>query len=377
MDYALDVLLPVMPKALRAGLGTPQIRRLRRLENAARRLWRQWAGGAADADFDAYFGAALAQTDRSDWTYRAAEAALELMLAEQCCLDRDRVRGEFRALLSGSVRSQAEVPSGSAAMCNTRAGSASTVREGPLALGRSARTSPDRRDARREEGMNEPIKTPSVLAAPPCVGDGAEINSQASRAGSVQPDQAAPRGRQDHQYSTEVSAPKGLSDQGAAPTDLKSLRARAWMLATRLAERHGMGHLIKPLAGEGYGYLITDILTTRDAHEHDAERALRDATLWWHLVACCEGSSLPLEILARHLPAASGLRQFCETQDPALLLERVPVLDPSSFGPLLWSQLADADWSDLLGLMDCYRQIRQRVVHQGAALWKRDPHGCD
>lgn len=111
-----------------------------------------------------------------------------------------------------------------------------------------------------------------------------------------------------------MTASERLIDQRTAPTDLKSLRARAWVLATRLAERHGMGHLIKPLSSEGYGYLVIDILTTSGEHEKDPELALGDATLWWHLVACCEGSSLPLETLENYLPADSGLRRFCETQ---------------------------------------------------------------
>ena len=39
MDYAVDVLLPLIPQALRAGMGRPRIQSIRRIESACRGYW--------------------------------------------------------------------------------------------------------------------------------------------------------------------------------------------------------------------------------------------------------------------------------------------------------------------------------------------------
>ncbi len=350
MDYALDVLLPVIPKALRAGLGRPQVERLRRLHQALERLW-QTQGSGDERGFETLFREALARVDSPQWAFKEVRREVEALFAEHTGHAKALIRAELEALLSKGAPPPSEGMAPEVERTLARSLSVATE----LDLERAASVETPRR-------VTEDVEDPQAPSSP--------VHNRAHpRPGSsidAAPEACETRG-------DSVTTPK----DSMRSIDLKSLRARAWVLATRLAERHGMGHLIKPLSGEGYGYLVIDVLAPNREDLKEAETALRNTTLWWHLVACCEGSSLPLEILKTHLPAASGLRQFCETQDPALLLERVPVLDPSSFGPLLWSQLADADWSDLLGLMDCYRHIRQRAVHPGLTLWQTKTHGCD
>nr|MBS0022071.1 hypothetical protein [Gammaproteobacteria bacterium] len=290
MDYTLDVLLPVIPQALRAGLGMPQVRRLRRLHNAAKSLWRAH-GSAHEKRFERLFAEALARTDQPEWDFEQTQREVEAVLAYHLGRDERFIRTELNAGRSRHEPPQREVvATASVSGAVDAAGTAAGTR-GALPSRIPTPASSDRRDAPDEDEMNEPTETPDALKASPSQGDGSATTPRSPLTGPVDPKSIGTRDSGGRRHRAEVAISEGLLEQHAAPTDLKSLRARAWVLATRLAERHGMGSLIKPLSGEGYGYLVTDVLTANRESEKGAQTALRDATLWWHLVACCEGSS--------------------------------------------------------------------------------------
>ncbi len=54
MAYAVEVLLPLIPQALAAGMGKHHVGRIRALERAARTVWQQHCSGG-EAAFDAVF----------------------------------------------------------------------------------------------------------------------------------------------------------------------------------------------------------------------------------------------------------------------------------------------------------------------------------
>jgi len=80
MDYAVDVLLPVIPETLRSGMGAPQIRRIRRLETACRSFWNDQPN--APDRFDALFTEALTTHDGPHWDLDAVQRELETRMAE-------------------------------------------------------------------------------------------------------------------------------------------------------------------------------------------------------------------------------------------------------------------------------------------------------
>jgi len=154
------------------------------------------------------------------------------------------------------------------------------------------------------------------------------------------------------------------------PKDLKSLRARAWTLAARLAQRNGIGELVTPLSGKGLGFILRDVPDSSLADQLDADMLGQVSMLWWHLAACAEMTVAPLEAVVATLSDDSILRQALENQDAGLLFNSVWTLDPGHTGYRLWRQLGERDWQDLLNLMDTYRHIHLVAEDSRTQLWE-------
>ena len=151
------------------------------------------------------------------------------------------------------------------------------------------------------------------------------------------------------------------------PADLKSLRARAWTLAARLAQRNGLGELIQPLSGQGLGFVLSDVPDPALLEQLDADALAQVSLLWWQLAAAAELTVAPHERLLPALAPWSVLRQALEAQDTDRLFEHVWTPDPGHTGYHLWCRLDDRDWADWLALVATYRALHRAA---GAALWR-------
>ena len=85
MGYAVHTLLPLIPKALHAGLGRPQVQKIRALERAARKVW-QAHNLDAEMAFDPIFATLCRRYDDPDWDTGLLRDALETEIAEQADL---------------------------------------------------------------------------------------------------------------------------------------------------------------------------------------------------------------------------------------------------------------------------------------------------
>ncbi len=154
------------------------------------------------------------------------------------------------------------------------------------------------------------------------------------------------------------------------PPDLKSQRARAWTLASRLAQRNGLGDLVLPLSRNGLGYLLRDVPDPALADQLDEDTLSQLSMVWWQLAACAEITVAPVASVVSHLPEASVLRKALEEQDAGLLFSSIWTLDPGQTGFRLWRRIGEKDWQDLLNLMDTYRQIHRCAEASEIALWE-------
>ncbi|MEA3275564.1 MAG: hypothetical protein U9Q81_09825 [Pseudomonadota bacterium] len=154
------------------------------------------------------------------------------------------------------------------------------------------------------------------------------------------------------------------------PTDLKSLRARAWTLAARLAQRNGIGELIEPLPSQGLGFVLRDVPDPALAEQLDDDTLSRLSVLWWHLAACAEMTVAPPDAVLATLSTDSVLRRALETQDAGLLFASVWTLDPGHAGYRLWRLLDTRDWQDLLDLMATYRALHRVAESTNSPLWR-------
>ena len=351
MGYAVRTLLPLMPQALHAGLGKAQVQRIRTLDKAARALWQQREVGD-DAAFEAVFAALCRRYDAPDWDTDLLRSALETELAEAADVSVHIIRVEFDAQMAGRVLTIPE--------CDD-----------------------DTDDEAKEETvgwLGAPVITPERTA------DGLK-SSQTSGTPTLQPPwiylRRFPTTLRAMIHSHHLHLPTRPADpqsetafeplptQGqSGTTDLKSLRARAWTLAARLAQRNGIGALVVPLSGKGLGFLLNDVPDPALADQLDEESLSQVSMVWWCLAACAEMTVAPLEVILPHLPTESVLRHALEEHDAGLLFTSIWTLDPGQTGYRLWRRLGELDWRDLLNLMATYRQLYQLSENTQTPLWE-------
>jgi hypothetical protein len=229
-----------------------------------------------------------------------------------------------------------------------------------------------------------PIKEPPKPSSPPDTGespltsdgldelateeDTSNLSSEAP-VERMQPDLTSEAEQYEPEPNVDVSKTLIDGDQ-SRPTDLKSLRGRAWTLATRLAQRNGISNLVDPLPSQGLGFVLRDVPDPSLADQLDEDALAQLCMLWWQLAACSEMTFAPLESILPILPADSVLRRALAEQDAELLFNSIWTLDPGHTGYRLWRSLHDQDWRDLLNLMDTYRQIRRLAAETGVAIWE-------
>ncbi|MDZ7751455.1 MAG: hypothetical protein U5S82_07305 [Gammaproteobacteria bacterium] len=171
--------------------------------------------------------------------------------------------------------------------------------------------------------------------------------------------------------SSEAIEHTGTDNPDAAPGpgDIKSLRARAWTLASLLAQRNGLSELIQPLPGRGLGFLLTDVPDPALVDQLDEDTLAQISMVWWYLAAVAEMTVAPVDEILPNLTESSVLRRALEDQDAGLLFSSVWTLDPGHMGFRLWRRLDGRTWRDLVALMETYRDLHQAAEAAGTALW--------
>ena len=357
MGYAVHTLLPLIPQALHAGLGRPQVQKIRALERAARQVW-EAHDLDANTPFDSIFTTLCQRYDDPDWDTGLLRNALEGEMAEQAEVSVHVIRVELDARIEGQAVTipppeedpdldEDEVDWLDKPPANTKSDS-------PVSLDPEPGKRQDQTlvDLTPDSDISEGREIDSVSEAPP----DNEFRTDPAQNAFESPNAATPD-----------EPPAGIGVSG--PADLKSLRARAWTLAARLAQRNGLSDLVVPLSGQGLGFILRDVPDPSLADQLDEESLSQLSLIWWQLAACSELTLAPLSSITPHLPTESVLRQALEQQDLARIFDSVWTLDPGQTGHRLWRRLGERDWTDLLNLMDSYRRIHRLAEERQLDLW--------
>ncbi|RDH87717.1 MAG: chromosome partitioning protein ParB [endosymbiont of Escarpia spicata] len=344
MLYTVHRLLPVIPIALEGGLGRPHVERIRRLERAAQKIWQDRCSESAE-DFEEVFTTLCKRYDGPDWDTDVLRSALETEIAAALDVSIHTVRVMLDAEMAGRelVIPEAEVKPDEESLepeCATDESFDADQDDGRSRISSSDRTSADE--------------------LPPELPDQSNPGS-APDTGLLDDDV-----KETSKFETEL--PNIPNDTG--PSDLKSLRGRAWTLAARLAQRNGMADLVEAVSGKGLGFVLRDVPDPTLADQLDEDSLSQLTMLWWQLAACAEMTFAPLEAMLPLLPDESILRRALETEDADLLFSSIWTLDPGHTGYRLWRPLDDRDWRDLLALMDTYRRIRRIAADTGVSVWE-------
>jgi len=344
MAYAVERLRPILSQALEGGLGRPQVAKIRALERAARAIWVERSVDT-EAEYDQAFDTLCRRYDTSEWDIANLRRALEAEIAERADASIHAVSLEIDSRLLG----RHVEPS---------------VRH---ASSKDDRSNDERTEAGRKgtPGRTQASRVPEAKARLPRDDPGGSVAEAATGQGYKDP---APH--QTPEGDSEDENPV-VATGSSAWADLKSLRARLWTLASRLAQRNGLGDLVHPLSGHGLGFVLRDVPDPALVDQLDEDALAQVSMVWWHLAACSELTVAPLDALLSALPEETVLRRALVEQDAGLLFASVWTLDPGHMAYRLWRRLDDRDWQDLLGLMDTYRALHRTAAADNKILWSR------
>lgn len=329
MGYAVETLWPLMSKALAAGLGRPQVERIRAIERAARAIWERRQLGD-ETVFDAIFAELCRRHDGAEWDIQPLREALENEIAVESELNRQVIHLEMEAQLSGRAFSL------------------------PAHTEEDADPGPDRDSELREHSDSGSLSNTVMLEKPP-----ADIESPASGH-----DKSA--GQPNTVVEVTVS-PNSLT--GGQRRNLDVLRSQLWDCAVTLAASHGLHDTIIRLPDQGLGFLLIDVpsLELRESLHQDMLDLV--SALWWQLAASSELTVAPTDIVLAYLDKDSPLYQALASHDAGLLFGSVWTPDPGHLNSQLWQQLNPPDWQRLLQMMESYRSIKQLAFDTGVELW--------
>ena len=346
MVYTVHRLLPVIPIALEGGLGRPHVERIRRLERAAQKIWQDRCSESAE-DFEEVFTTLCKRYDSPDWDTDVLRSALESEIAASLDVSIHTVRVMLDAEMAGR---ELVIPE-----AEDKPDEESSEPE--CATDESFDDDVDQDDGHSHISSSDRISTDEI---PPELPD--QLNPGSASDTALLDDDV----KETAEPKTELP---NLSND-TSPNDLKSLRGRAWTLATRLAQGNGMADLVEAVSGKGLGFVLRDVPDPTLADQLDEDSLSQLTMLWWQLAACAEMTFAPLDAMLPLLPDESILRRALETEDADLLFSSIWTLDPGHTGYRLWRPLDDRDWRDLLALMDTYRRIRRIAADTGVSVWE-------
>lgn len=307
MAYAVTTLLPLIPQALSAGMGTPQVARIQGLERATRAIWCKKNLGT-EVEFDETFAALCRRYDGPDWSTDALRSALETEITSAADADLSLVRLELDAQIAGRPFPVITLEV------------ASEDSEG-VAFGQTP--APNTRSER----------TPVLKTI--------HAKSHANPASVV----------------------------AKEPSTLDPLRQRVSQLAIDLAHAHGLGHLIKPLSEQGLGFVVQDLPDAALIDALDKDLAQLVMAVWWQLAACAEVMVAPPAQMNALLQEGSVLQAAIADQDSSQLFKAIAPLEPGLAGAHLWRWLSDHDWKTLVALIGAYRVLHRTSRESGQPLW--------
>ena len=353
MGYTVSDLLPLLPAALESGLGKPQVQRIRDLQRVGRKIW-SLRGAGAKTEFDAAFEDLCRRYDDVDWHFEPLFQAIENEIAEAAEVSIQVIRMEFDCRLAGH---EPDIPD--------------FIHEDEIedlefpvsACDEVAIVSEAERDSWKISGKPGVDAEPSSAMSP-----GEQLHS--GEATDEDPAEVAIELPPEHENEA-LFRRIGIQSKNRIPIEL--LRQTAYMLAQRLAERHGIGTLIAPLNDNGLGFVVRDIPPSSVVDQLDDELLAEVSSMWWQLMAFAEMVIAPPELLQTVLDAESALSPAALSGEGHCLFDKVWTIDPAHLANRFWRQLNHEDWCDWLCLAHNYRELHRMARLLNTPLWSSTP----
>lgn len=377
LDYALDVLHPCIPQALDAGMGRPAIEKIKEIGRAFHAAWCVISDqNEQDASTRDLFQEVLFRHDDAQIDLASLRSSLEEELSVTFDWDLSRV-----ALIMGSAMDGRTVQQLRAMVAPFR-GSAPDLESTPEGSGpeysAGADETPTSHQNLFQNGAGSPPTPPPPTtssappaAAAPVVGD-LELKQE------VPPVCVGSDGAW-----TESEAPEKHSHGAKLPSDLKSLRARAWTLASFIGSNNLLTSDIVTPIRTGYGFLVGPI---GDSSWFAIERLAKGnpdlikqvGYIWWWLVEA-SGQFAPDSQARDYLPKtwmttpvgqallAEDHNQFIQASwqsGDQTVMSNLPLLAMDGLGQSALFRMTDESWAWCVQLIDTCRRIANLTEHR-------------
>jgi len=357
MDYAVDVLLPLIPEALRAGMGRPQVARIRQIEKAFQSYWTQAAKQDDDAFADLFQGC-LAEHNRPEWDNEALRITLEERLADVLDIPVRSMRLDIDALLHGRKMEDSSPP----VMPQQSDSANESVEPHNIA------TTPQ---------STQPIDTATPSESSP---DTATTTEENTLQDSFDSAQAHPEGITEPHPGPLDNQSEVTED--STPLGIEQVRHKIYEVAHSLASRYRLQQCVRQSPDWGLGFLVDlpdEPLIPKDTTRLDArarwELMLRQ-WIWWMLYVSSEETAQPERI--PNLPEPMAIRELCLKNDQQELMR---VLGQPAWVSIACQLLADPlvpdeDFQSIMALIHQCRQLRSQIgCDDEDTLWlQRSPH---
>ena len=335
MNYAIDILLPVIPEALRAGIGRPQIARIRRIEKAFQHYWEKISQQDVSL-FDELFQNSLAEHNRPEWDVDALRQTLEERITELLDIPIRAMRLDIDALLSGREIEITPPPE-----------------ETPWQPEAAVQTTHDNGDDDREFETT-PTDTSNTANTEP-------ETTFAETVTSEEPSPTSPIVTEtfDTSYDNE---PEEIVDYG-----ITELRQAIYEMAYQLATQYQLAQCVIPSNDWGLGFLIDlpdQPLIPENSQALDAKQRWQHIVrqwIWWLLYVCSEETARPERI--PNLPESMTIRRLCLAGDQQELMRRIgqPAWISLSYQLLADPLIPKEHFRHLMTLISRCRALRQQI----------------
>jgi len=334
MDYTVDILLPLIPEALRAGMGKPQIERIRKIEKAFQHYWSQLSNQDATV-FEELFSDCLVENNRPEWDSNALRNTLEERIAELLQVPVRTMRLDIDALLHGR-----------------------TVEINPPPIeepSQSDSTEPEKPDSKVEhpdETVSEPATAQAIVTAP-ILDTSNDETAQDTTVGT---------------YSPEESPDTESNEwDEAEPLSIARIRRSAYESARELASHYQLEQCVLPSFDWGLGFLIDlpEQPLTPEKNQHlDAKQRwelMQRQWVWWMLFICSEETARPERI--PNIPESMTVRRLYleSNQNELMRLLGQPAWISLAYQLLADPLFSDNDFHTLMALIRHCRTLRQQI----------------
>jgi len=338
MNYTIDVLLPLIPEALRAGMGRPQIARIRKIEKAFLHYWTQISQQEASI-FDELFQDCLLENNRPEWDADALRQTLEEKIAELLDIPSRTMRLDIDALLRGREIEITPPPEESPWQEEESEQNASDVGDNS--------TSGSTSEIASTSSLTEPEETtPAPITTEPSAPVIPTVASETS-------------------HAFENEEPESVVTLGIA-----ELRQSAYETAYQLSAYYQLEQYIQPSNDWGLGFLVDlpeQPLIPDSSQQLDAKERWQQMVrqwIWWLLYVCSEETARPERI--PNLPESMNIRRLCLEGNQKELMRLVgqPAWLSLSYQFLADPLVPGEHFQKLITLIQHCRTLRQQVGNE-------------